>query len=117
MTIKLWRSANQPRRSKYGSRRVPHDEHMHDSVGERDRCFVLQRLEAEHAIVCLNIHPVFHLKVDGSHICDYIPDWDYYDENGAHVVEDFKGVATPVYRLKKRLMLALHGIDVKETHR
>jgi hypothetical protein len=30
------------------------------------------------------------------------------------VVEDVKGFKTPVYRLKKKLMLAVHGIIVVE---
>jgi len=30
------------------------------------------------------------------------------------VVEDVKGVKTPVYRLKKKLVEALHGITIQE---
>jgi hypothetical protein len=30
------------------------------------------------------------------------------------VVADAKGFATPVYRLKKRLLAVLYGIDVRE---
>ena len=38
-----------------------------------------------------------------------------YLENGQLVVEDVKGVRTPVYKLKKRLMAERFGIEVKET--
>lgn len=38
-----------------------------------------------------------------------------YLENGQLVVEDVKGVRTPVYKLKKRLMAEVYGIEVKET--
>jgi hypothetical protein len=31
------------------------------------------------------------------------------------IVEDSKGVRTPVYKLKKKLMLACHGIEIRET--
>ena len=33
------------------------------------------------------------------------------------VLEDVKGVKTAVYKLKKRLMLAVHGIDITEVER
>jgi hypothetical protein len=31
------------------------------------------------------------------------------------VIEDVKGVKTPVYRLKKKLMRALLGVEIRET--
>ena len=36
-------------------------------------------------------------------------------ENGILVVEDSKGVKTPVYKLKRKLMKFRHGITVRET--
>jgi hypothetical protein len=30
-------------------------------------------------------------------------------------VEDVKGMKTPVNRLKKKLMLAIHGVEILET--
>ena len=44
----------------------------------------------------------------------YVADFVYL-ENGQLVVEDVKGVRTPVYKLKKRLMAEIYGIEVKET--
>lgn len=35
--------------------------------------------------------------------------------NGHKPVEDAKGVRTPVYRLKKRMMAEKYGIQIKET--
>jgi hypothetical protein len=35
-------------------------------------------------------------------------------ENGVTVVEDVKGVKTPIYRLKKKLVKATHGIEITE---
>jgi hypothetical protein len=48
------------------------------------------------------------------HICDYIADFDYI-ENGERIYEDCKGFKTPVYRLKKKLIEASHGITIRET--
>lgn len=38
-----------------------------------------------------------------------------YTENGEQVVEDVKGFRTEVYRIKKKLMLYIHGIRIKES--
>lgn len=44
----------------------------------------------------------------------YVADFTY-TENGRQVVEDAKGVRTQVYKIKRHLMLAVHGIEVRET--
>lgn len=38
-----------------------------------------------------------------------------YQRDGETVVEDVKGVRTDVYKLKKALMLWVHGISITET--
>jgi hypothetical protein len=38
-----------------------------------------------------------------------------YMEDGKLVVEDCKGFKTDVYKIKKKLMLWVHGIRIKET--
>lgn len=44
----------------------------------------------------------------------YIADF-VYTRNGETVVEDVKGYRTPEYKLKKKLMLWVHGIRILET--
>lgn len=44
----------------------------------------------------------------------YMADFVYLDQSGARVVEDAKGMQTPVYRLKKHLMATVYGIHVRE---
>lgn len=46
--------------------------------------------------------------------CEYVADFVYI-ENGKTVVEDAKGVKTPEYRIKRKLMLERYGIKIKET--
>lgn len=46
--------------------------------------------------------------------CSYIADF-VYTENGKTVVEDVKGYKTPDYKIKKKLLLYIHGIRIKET--
>lgn len=45
--------------------------------------------------------------------CCYIADM-VYTENGKTVVEDVKGVRTDVYKIKRKLMLWVHGIQIRE---
>ena len=46
--------------------------------------------------------------------CTYIADFVYVDKQGNTIVEDTKGVRTKEYRIKKKLMLYVHGIKIKE---
>ena len=60
----------------------------------------------------------YKIVVNDVKICNYIADFVYIDHKGQTVVEDVKSPMTrklPVYRLKKKLMLAVHGIEIKET--
>jgi len=43
----------------------------------------------------------------------YIADFTYLDAEGSHIL-DAKGFRTPVYRLKKKLMKLLLGLDIEE---
>ncbi len=45
--------------------------------------------------------------------CSYIADF-VYEENGKKVVEDTKGVKTKDYIIKRKLMLYVHGIRIRE---
>jgi uncharacterized protein DUF1064 len=58
----------------------------------------------------------FDLRVNGKLICKYIADFTY-KENGVVIVEDVKSPATrklPAYRIKFKLMQAIHGITIRE---
>jgi hypothetical protein len=46
--------------------------------------------------------------------CRYVADFVYTGNDGLTVVEDTKGVRTPAYRIKRKLMLHVHGIRIKE---
>ena len=56
-------------------------------------------------------------KIDGKVVeraVHYIADFVYV-ENGVKVVEDTKGVKTDAYKIKKKLMLKLYGIKIRES--
>lgn len=44
----------------------------------------------------------------------YVADFVYEDRTGARIVEDVKGASTPEYRLKRKLMLWRHGVEIRE---
>ena len=47
--------------------------------------------------------------------CKYVADFVYTDTaTGRTVVEDTKGFRTPEYRIKRKLMLFVHGIRIAE---
>ncbi len=61
---------------------------------------------------------VFDLHVCGIKICAYRADFVYQEwTNGewVEVVEDAKGYPTPEYKLKRKLMAAVHKIAIRES--
>jgi hypothetical protein len=89
-----------------------------DSTGEYTRYVELTRLENSGQIYELHRQVDYPLVVNARVICHYVADFVYRDiETDDIVVEDFKSrpTMTPVYRLKKKLMKAIHGIEIKES--
>ena len=59
----------------------------------------------------------YDIVVNGEKICKYVADFRYnqIEEDGSQkeIVEDAKGVETADFKLKKKLMKAVHGIEIK----
>jgi hypothetical protein len=105
------------KRSKYGNIRSRCAQgKAHASKLEARRCDELHLLQRAGEVYTLKAHPQrsWALTVGKIEVGKYVSDFDYMDRDGRLIVEDCKGVATPVYRLKKKLMLALYGIEVSE---
>lgn len=96
----------------------------YDSKKEAKRAAELKLLEKAGVISNLQEQVVYELIpaqyriVNGKKKCieraiKYIADFQYV-ENGNTVVEDVKGFRTDVYRIKKKLMLYFHDIQIKE---
>lgn len=62
----------------------------------------------------LQLQVSFPITINGILICRYVADFVYF-RGGVQVVEDVKGVRTAVFILKKKLMKAVHNIDIKES--
>lgn len=103
--------------NKYGARKVTApDGQVFDSVKEYHRWGMLRLLERAGRISDLKRQVSYELipKQKGERACSYVADFTYM-EDGKLVVEDCKGFRTPEYRLKRKLMLWVHGIRIKET--
>ncbi len=83
------------------------------SQAEARRYRELLLLNKAGQIRCLELQPVFKISVNGRPICKYVADFQYIEGNRL-VVEDCKGFRTPIYRLKKKLVEATHGIKIQE---
>lgn len=99
--------------SKYGAKKTVVDGITFPSKLEAKRWGELLILQKAGAISCLKRQVPFDLKVNGHLICRYIADFTYTQATtGEIVVEDAKGMMTPAFRLKAKLMEAIHGIVV-----
>lgn len=93
-----------------------------DSKKEATRWLILQQMEKDGSISQLRRQVTFELipvqkDETGKCLerkCTYTADFVYV-EDGKTVVEDCKGFKTKEYRLKKKMMLFLKGIRIKET--
>ncbi len=109
--------------NKYGARKVTAtDGTVFDSQREYNRWCNLRLLERVGKISDLKRQVKYELipfqYQSGKVVergCYYIADFVYCDADGKTVVEDCKGYRTEGYKIKRKLMLFVHGIKIKET--
>ena len=126
-------------KNKYGNRKIEYNGETFDSTKEYrrytellllERAGVIQELQRQ---VPFELIPAFYEEIytgeyyqrgpqkgepKRKRVCvekavTYYADFVYY-EGGVKVVEDTKGFKTPEYILKRKLMLHVHGIRIKE---
>lgn len=103
-------------RAKYGNVKTARDGIRYDSAKESRVLAELETLERAGLIRNLRRQVRFAIVVNDIHVCDYVAD-AVYQEGARRVVVDVKSEATrklPVYRLKKKLLAAVLGIEVEE---
>lgn len=119
-------------KSKYHNKKVEYDGITFDSKKEKNRYVVLKLLQQSGEISDLKLQVPFELipavhetievqlktKVKYVEKCvqravHYIADFVYI-KDGQKVVEDTKGFRTKEYELKKKMMRAFFGIQIKE---
>lgn len=100
-------------RAKYRNRKTVVDGIKFDSQREATRYSVLKIMQAAGVISDLRLQVPYVITVNGLKVCKYVADFVYVDK-GREVVEDVKGMKTPTYNLKKKLMQAVYGIEIQE---
>jgi len=101
--------------SKYHNRKTSYEGITFDSRKEANRYQELLLMQRAGLIRNIELQPRYDLIVNSQKIGFYKADFRYdMVDTGDVVVEDAKGVRTPVYQIKKRLIKALYGIDIVE---
>jgi hypothetical protein len=99
--------------NKYNAKQVYEDGHCFDSMSEHRRYRELRLLLAAGRIRDMQVHPVWTISINGELITRYEGDFYYFDlDTQRWICEDVKGVRLPLYMLKKKLMKAVHGIEI-----
>lgn len=104
--------------NKYRNKRTLLDGILFDSKKEASRYGQLKLGELGGVVRNLRVQVPYKLKVNGQLICTYRADFVYEDKFGRNwkeIVEDVKGVKTRDYVLKRKLMKAIYGIEIRET--
>lgn len=125
MTMKGWENFVPPgvirdgrvstSRNKFNAKKTTLDGITFDSAKEARRWSELRLLEKAGLISMPIRQQAFPLIVNGVLVCRYVCDFVYTDHNtNKQIVEDAKGMKTPIYRLKKKLMKACLQIDIQE---
>lgn len=103
-------------RHKYGAKPTVVDGIRFASKLESERYLYLKSLERAGAIRDLVLQPRHKIIVNGELICTYVGDFEYdkelKDGEWIHILEDVKGVETPEFKLKRKLMKAVHGVEI-----
>lgn len=103
-------------RHKYGAKATTVDGIRFASKFESERYGYLKSLERAGVIRSLQLQPRYKLAVNGILICTYVADFSYEregtDGSWSSIVEDAKGVETPEFKLKKKLMQAVLDIEI-----
>lgn len=114
-----------PKRPKYGNTKTISGDKVFPSKHQARRYAELELMQSAGQIRNLQREVPFDLIINGQHICTYICDARYEllvhggtcAEHWQPVVEDSKSRPTqkkPEYRIKRKLLEALHGITIQE---
>jgi hypothetical protein len=106
------RPESESRINKYSNKKTAVDGITFDSKAESQRYGELKMMERHGLIKGFEMQVPYSIDVNGYHICKYIADFVVTWPDGLITVEDVKGVETRDFRLKMKLMKAVHNIDI-----
>lgn len=109
---------DQPKRPKYRNEKTVVDGLNFDSKREASRYLELKMAEKHGRIRNLKLQYVYPIVIDGVYVTTYTADFVYEELVGGEwqpVTEDAKGYPNETYPIRKRLMKAVYGIEVRES--
>lgn len=102
------------RKNKYNAHPTECDNIRFASRREAARYRQLKLMLSAGEIRNLRLQVSFDLRVRRQKVTRYVADFVFLDKAGREVVEDCKGYRNKLYLLKKKLMRAIHGIEIQE---
>jgi len=104
--------------NKFHAIRTEYDGRVFDSKAEAARAHQLWLLKLSGEVTNIEYQPTYECVVNGQKICTYKADFRVTYKDGHVEIEDVKGLkkgsAYSVFRLKKKLVEALHRINILE---
>ena len=111
MTLTI--SGKKPWKSKYKAQPVIREGVRFASKKEFSRYLELKLLERGGHLRNLELQPRFDITINGKYCGFYKADFAYF-ANKKRVIEDVKGMKTPVYNLKKKIIEAMYNVEIVE---
>lgn len=113
MTLADFKRLKGQKRGKYNNQKTIYNGRQYDSKKEAKRAWELDLLLRSGNILSWKSQPEFPIVLNGIKICSYFGDFlvEYQDRKE---VEDVKGFRTDIYKIKRKLVKAFYGIDIKE---
>jgi Flp pilus assembly CpaF family ATPase len=99
------------RKNKYNAKKTNVDGITFDSRREANRYGELKTLLKSGLISDLELQVPFPCVINSKKICSYKADF-VYTQDGKRIIEDVKGFMTRDFKLKKKLVEALHNIEI-----
>jgi len=103
-----------PKRMKYRNIKTVIDGITFDSKKEAAYYGTLVLLKKSGEVIDFELQPKYYLAINGVKCGFYKADFKVTWKSGVVRVVDVKGMKTPIYNLKKKLVKAIHGIDIIE---
>lgn len=104
--------------NKFGAIKTEYKGRIYDSKKEARRAFELDAMIRAGEVTKVEYQPKYELVVNGTKVSNYFGDFRVYYPDGRVEVEDVKGLkrgaSYQIFRLKKKLVKAIFGIDIIE---
>lgn len=108
----------QDRKSKYGNIKTEYNGTVFMSRKEAryaEQLDILKKASKDHErVVSYEMQVPYKIIVNGKYICKYLADFRVLYADDHTEIIDVKGVRTNTYSLKKKLVEAIHGIEIRE---